>query len=123
VAWGDYDNDGDLDILLTGAQDKYAEHPLTALYRNDAGNFTAISVGLPAVYYGSVAWGDYDNDGDLDILFSGYTGSRIVTRVYRNEDYLAYFPVICKHTVAFPDPLVTGVTTDVIELRDDSERE
>ena len=28
---------------------------------------------LTGVYNGSVAWGDYDNDGDLDILLSGYT--------------------------------------------------
>ncbi|HET9233337.1 MAG TPA: FlgD immunoglobulin-like domain containing protein, partial [Candidatus Eisenbacteria bacterium] len=33
----------------------------------------------------SVAWGDYDNDGDLDVLLSGYGVSGPITRVYRNE--------------------------------------
>ena len=99
VAWGDYDNDGDLDILLTGTQDGFGSGAVTEIYRNDGGNFTDIGVGLPAVFYGSVAWGDYDGDDDLDILFSGYTGERLVTEIYRNEDYMSYFPVMCRNAV------------------------
>jgi hypothetical protein len=37
VAWGDYDNDGDLDILLTG-QDSGGNH-VAKVYRNDGGGF------------------------------------------------------------------------------------
>ena len=39
--------------------------------------FTDIEAGLPGVELGSVAWGDYDNDSDLDILLTGhyYDGS------------------------------------------------
>jgi uncharacterized repeat protein (TIGR01451 family) len=84
VAWGDYDNDGDLDILLTG----YTPAPscISRIYRNDGGGaFTDIAAGLTGVRDGSVAWGDYDNDGDLDILLTGRTlsGTKVV-RVYRN---------------------------------------
>ena len=32
-----------------------------------------------------MAWGDYDNDGDLDILLAGDTGSGLTARVYRND--------------------------------------
>ncbi|MBK8576629.1 MAG: hypothetical protein IPN90_13450 [Elusimicrobia bacterium] len=35
--------------------------------------------------YSSVAWGDNDNDGDLDVLTSGYTGSTRELRVYKNN--------------------------------------
>jgi hypothetical protein len=82
VAWGDYDNDGDLDILLTGHDGMRA---VTKLYRNGGGVFTQTSAGLTAVYHSSVAWGDYDNDGDLDILLSGYDGLTRLTKLYRNE--------------------------------------
>ena len=88
VAWGDYDNDGWLDILLTGRT--ISGSPISQVYHNNGdGTFTLNSnVILPGVYYGSVAWGDYDNDGRLDILL---TGQSIVTnmvtpifQVYRN---------------------------------------
>jgi hypothetical protein len=87
VAWGDYDNDGDLDILLTGEDSGY--EPVTTIYRNDgAGAFTAaVTDTLVGIYNGSVAWGDYDNDGDLDILLTGSTGAYMprTAVVYRND--------------------------------------
>ena len=83
VAWGDYDNDGDLDILMAGSIS--APERFSAIYRNDGGTFTDIDAGLAAVSDSSVAWGDYDNDGDLDALLTGYTGSTAIARVYRND--------------------------------------
>ena len=46
--------------------------PISKIYRNNGDNtFTEqISIHLTGVCSGSVAWGDYDNDGDLDILFN-----------------------------------------------------
>ena len=38
MAWGDYDNDGDLDILLTG--DTGSLEISHAIFRNAAGSFT-----------------------------------------------------------------------------------
>jgi len=78
AAWGDYDNDGDLDILLTGGT--------TTLYRNDGGSFAVedIQPQLTIVQQSSVAWGDYDNDGDLDILLTGHSNIGI-SKIYRNN--------------------------------------
>ncbi len=83
AAWGDYDNDGDLDILLSGRTN--LDDPLTEIYRNDGGSFTDINAGLNEVGYSAVAWGDYDNDGDLDILLTGADDSGPVTQIYQNN--------------------------------------
>jgi predicted nucleotidyltransferase len=83
VAWGDCDNDGDLDILLSG---KSGSGNITRIYRNDQNNtFVPLQTTLPGVSRGSVAWGDYDNDGYLDILLTGSTGSTNISKVYRNN--------------------------------------
>jgi uncharacterized repeat protein (TIGR01451 family) len=83
VAWGDYDNDGDLDILLTGLTDDY--NPISKIYRNDGGSFTDTDAGPAGVREGSAAWGDYDNDGDLDILLTGFSSNGPLTQVYQNN--------------------------------------
>jgi len=84
VAWGDYDNDGDLDILLSGRIDNV--NRVTKVYRNDNGNFIDTNAGLLGLSGSSVAWGDYDNDGDLDILMTGWDGSTRNAKIYRNDD-------------------------------------
>jgi hypothetical protein len=71
AAWGDYDNDGDLDLYLTNWSVG------NKLFRNDGGgNFTDVTEGpLDGKPFGqSAVWGDYDNDGDLD-LYLAYYGS------------------------------------------------
>ncbi|MCK4677860.1 MAG: VCBS repeat-containing protein, partial [Bacteroidales bacterium] len=86
VAWGDYDNDEDLDILLTGADATFT--PISRIYRNDGNDlFTDINAELTNVMLSSVAWGDYDNDGDLDILLNGSINSYgdYVSKIYRND--------------------------------------
>jgi hypothetical protein len=83
AAWGDYDNDGDLDVLLAGYGNSVGY--TARVYRNDNGNFTDIAAGLPGVTQASVSWGDYDNDGDLDILLTGWTGESLISRVYGNN--------------------------------------
>ncbi|MDY0017801.1 MAG: LamG-like jellyroll fold domain-containing protein [Candidatus Delongbacteria bacterium] len=81
--WGDYDNDGDLDILISGGLEavRFAQ-----IYRNDGNDtFTDAEAGLPGVSYGFSSWGDYDNDGDLDIALTGLTSSGRISDIYRND--------------------------------------
>ncbi len=106
VAWGDYDNDGHLDILLTGRDNTNTR--VAKVYRNNGNStFTDLSAGLTGVVLGSVAWGDYDNDGDLDIILTGYdnTSARI-TRVFRNNAATA------NTAPAAPSALTATVPTD-----------
>ncbi|MCX6335393.1 MAG: FG-GAP-like repeat-containing protein [Bacteroidia bacterium] len=85
ATWGDYDKDGDLDILLTGESNS---GPISKIYRNNGDNTFTEQTGimLTGVFSSSVAWGDYDNDGDLDILLTGWSGSGLISKIYRNND-------------------------------------
>ncbi len=84
--WADFDNDGDMDLLISGLQDN---QPKTRLYRNENGQFEKTEVQLPGVYLGSCDWGDFDNDGDFDILLMGATSTNLedrqpITVIYSN---------------------------------------
>ena len=86
VAWGDYDNDDDLDILITGSYVDSSYHRISRVYRNNGNStFTDIAAGLTGVMSGCAAWGDYDNDGDLDIILTGNSGTNPLSKVYRNN--------------------------------------
>lgn len=83
LSWGDYDGDGDLD-LLGGTT---SEQALTAVFRNDgAAGFTnvAAEIGLtvPGRSARQTSWIDYDNDGDLDLYAANRTGPNAL---YRND--------------------------------------
>ena len=58
---------------------------MTKVYENTGGAFSEVPAGLTGVSVSSVAWGDYDNDGDLDILLTGLdSGYQEVAKVYEN---------------------------------------
>jgi hypothetical protein len=79
AAWGDYDNDGWVDLFV--APESTAEgspHP-SKLYRNRGdGTFEEVAarVGLEVLgYLKGAVWGDYDNDGRLDLYVTVLQGA------------------------------------------------
>ncbi len=88
AAWGDYDNDGDEDLLLVGAGgslDAPAETwATTVLYRNLGDGTFERDDDFPEVRIMgmSAAWGDYDGDGWLDLVLTGYQALEL----FHNEE-------------------------------------
>ena len=92
AAWGDYNNDGRLDLLLCGETNGGTF--VTRIYRNDGNNqFADITAGLTGVHDGAAAWADYDADGKLDVVVAGESASGAVTRLYRNNGDNTFSPV------------------------------
>ncbi|HMB67967.1 MAG TPA: CRTAC1 family protein [bacterium] len=87
-AWPDIDGDGDPDLLILSGMDFQGHgsdrRQASALYRNDDGTFTdvtrAAGLGEP-MYAMGVTYGDYDNDGDVDL----YVTTLGRNRLYRND--------------------------------------
>jgi len=85
ILWADFDNDGFLDILAAGNHSGNASG-IAGIYRNVNGNFTAVKTIHPALTYGQVSIGDFDNDFRIDILLTGHnlTAKKNITSVYKN---------------------------------------
>jgi hypothetical protein len=80
AAWGDVDGDGDQDVYVT----RQASQP-NVLLRNDGGGvFTDVTTAPLAITDSSAgaSWGDYDNDGDLDLFVTNWLTAN---HLFRNE--------------------------------------
>ncbi len=82
-SWGDYDNDGYLDLFVgNGSTSNTVKQKSHLFHNNGDKTFTKVTTGDIAEFEGCVwtsAWGDVDNDGDIDL----YLGT-----IYDNEEPL-----------------------------------
>jgi len=116
IAWGDYNNDGLLDLYLARGQAS-GQNPLADdLYRNNGdGTFTDVAavagVDTTTNTWAAV-WGDYDNDGFLDLFVArpgrGAIGVGNANLLYHNNGNGTFTDVAAAEGVALQDDLPTS---------------
>ena len=131
IAFADIDNDGDQDVLITGSPGVYIA-TISKLYTNNGnGNFTEVlDTPFEGVSSSSIAFADVDNDGDQDVLITGwvfiaYRFQYVISKLYTNDGNGVFtevldtpFKDVSKSSIAFADidndndqdVLITGKT-------------
>lgn len=83
ATWADYDNDGDMDVFVPATNGQS-----NSMFRNNGnGDFEKmLNIGIPLDAANSVgcSWGDYDNDGDLDLFVTNTSGQN--NFLYQNNN-------------------------------------
>ena len=99
IAWADIDNDGDLDLSLSGENVIAASPPsaITEFYTNDPTGALTLEQGIDLgsdgltgvsnqVKRGALSWSDFDGDGNLDLALSGRdVALNAVLKIFRNR--------------------------------------
>ena len=102
AAWADYDNDGWLDVFVGHEDWGLNAHAVQLFHNNHDGTFTDVSeafgFGVIGVVKG-VAWGDYDNDGWIDLYVSIFGKPNLL---FRNEGGKRFADVTARAGVAEP---------------------
>lgn len=98
-SWGDYDNDGYLDLFVTHhySKDGSLDTQERLFHNNGDETFTEVSNLLAANAFSDLEglafagiWTDYDNDGDLDIFLVEDCFGPVPSKLFRNDGGSSY---------------------------------
>lgn len=82
--WLDYNNDGMLDVLLSGVSTD--GEAITQLFAgNRTGEFASVAAPFPPLINSFVAIDDYNKDGFIDIMLLGKNETERVSQIFRNN--------------------------------------
>lgn len=117
VAWGDYNNDAWIDLIITevGLGSKKGDvHNRMYLFENKQdGTFEEVSAAAGLTFppestgFWDAAWGDYDNDGDLD-LYVAAVGPNLFYRNNGDETFTSILPSLSTDLVNKANGVIWG---------------
>jgi hypothetical protein len=116
AALGDYDNDGLLDVFIAAGSTP------NRLYHNEgAGGFTKVTSGPMLAHAAGAtswgcAWGDYDNDGYLDLFVSNSNGSN---QLFHNNGDGTFIEIISGVPVREGGPGITHLAPSWVDYDND----
>ncbi|MBN2664527.1 MAG: VCBS repeat-containing protein [Bacteroidales bacterium] len=86
IEWADFNADGNMDLIISGVNNSNSEELF--LYQNNGDNtISEVMIPAPALYYGDIAWGNFDNDKDIDFIMMGLTtDGNEFSMLYENTD-------------------------------------
>lgn len=109
VNWSDIDNDGDVDIFVTNENNQNEN-----IYRNNgSGSFTRLTVGALITNGGNTmsgSWGDYDNDGDLDVFLAN---DQSFNALFKNNGAFNFTKILNDTVVKTPSRSFSSAWSDV----------
>jgi len=95
TAWGDYDNDGYIDLFVPTATSSFGGANDLLYHNNGDRTFTSITNSIVTqdnVAGQSAIWGDYNNDGKLGLFATEVSGERNL--LYRNDGHGDFTKII-----------------------------
>lgn len=120
----DWDNDGDLDIILTGWSNTLGRQATMLFECTSAANFTYVENALsntdfPGVSESSIETADLNNDGKIDLLITGYNGNQ-ATQVGKFDRNICGYYLNQTATANTKPTAPTGMSESIVPSGDET---
>ncbi len=122
--WVDYDNDRDMDLFIAKCRGGNSQANVNELHRNNGdGSFTNVSseqgVNMAdPIQTWSSAWGDYDNDGDMDAFIGASSTANGSHKMMRNNGD-GTFTSLALNTLGNLSSLGFGIENTPVDFNND----
>jgi hypothetical protein len=120
--WIDYDNDRDMDMFIAKCRGGATTININEMHENDgSGNFVEVASALnlaDPIQTWSSAWGDFDNDGDMDVFVGASSTANGPHKLMRNNGNSTFTDVTASSGI-LPALTNTGIENATYDFDND----